>query len=290
MAPHTSWQHYTTPGMCLAAFTMVQHRTDRRWPSKHAGGSGHHTHANNWVGSNYGFPDDAEETRWANEQLHATDSIVPVHSAPQAVDTFSTAAVVTARACLDHLPLTVAQTPSPSLPDFVTLALILHDDTLLQASLDRQVALAGTPVARAAVLRAAVEAELHAPPPRLDLATTTLAHLDALGAPARVARFYCYLALALYYRGQGDDRGDGMATDTLIALSQRFAPHELAQGILRDDALRPYKWRMARTQHDGGVQSPAYQTAHLEYLAFVTQLVAQGLFDQGWFARHGETP
>lgn len=262
---HASWATYTTAGQCVVAMQTVQQRDT--WQSS-AGQLGN--------GYNPMLPQQASARPDRNgaEVPLLTEGRLPMPPAMTA------GAVAAGRMCAQGI--TVATAPAVTLPDYLMLALLLHDDTLAAAVVHRQRTLVSAPQghataqAQATVLARAIAAALALVPPNVELAGVFLRQLDSL-PDAWSERFYVRSALQSLASAP---TAKTAYVDTLVVLSFQLAPAALTQGYLGLDVLRLYQGYLPPLRTRAATDAAAaalYRRVRAQYLALGTQLRTAGV-------------
>lgn len=261
---HASWASYTTAGRCVAAIQTVQYRARRQEGGDSKGKEGYgplFVEGSDLQASSNGL---YNPVLTEGGRLPAPVNVLPI-------------AMAAGRACAQRL--TLATAPAVTLPDFLMLALAIHDDTLAQAVVRRQRALAATPHAQIMTLARAFEVAVAMSPPRIDLANVFLRQLDSL-PDAWIERFYARKTLMAL---STIPAAKAAYQDTLVELSAHLTPVAFEQGEVGVDVFDLYRGYLGQLRSQAATDTRAaetYRNVRARYLALGAQLRTAGVLDQ----------
>ena len=139
-----------------------------------------------------------------------------IHLTAPTRDTLPRQAVTLARTC--GARFTVKETPVPELPDLFALALQAGNDTLAEAVMRRQLALAASPTERGTVLMTAIGGYLTAEPARVSAVEAIVAQVDALGPTMQGVRLAVHDSLLRFAESSYDTVYMRQEAERIIAL------------------------------------------------------------------------
>ena len=160
-------------------------------------------------------------TSTVQRQSRAAQEILDtIRQTAPARDTLPSQAITLARTCASRF--TVQGTPAAELPDLFALALQGGNDTLAQAVVRRQLALATSPAERAPVFMAAIGGYLSAEPSRVPAAEAIGKQVDALGPAMQDVRLAVHDSLLRFAESSYDTVNMRQEAERIVALGREI--------------------------------------------------------------------